>query len=122
MRIVNPVAKIGENLACDYLAKKGYKILERNYRKSYAEIDIIALSPDREVLVFVEVKTRTSEKFGTPLESITYWKLKPLTRLAEFYSLNHPKLPQSLRIDAIAVYLTDKNLDKIAHVENVSGF
>ena len=57
MKISNPTAVIGEDIAVNYLKKKGYKIIERNFRKGYGEIDIIALK--KNVLVFVEVKTRT---------------------------------------------------------------
>ena len=53
MKIVNPIAKLGEDKACEYLKKLGFKILERNYRKTYGEIDIIAL--DKDVLAFIEV-------------------------------------------------------------------
>lgn len=120
MRIVNPIGKKGEDLAVEYLKKKGYKILERNYRKQYAEIDIIALYNN--ILVFVEVKTRTSQKFGTPFEAITYWKLKPLVKLAEFYQISHPKLPSSMRIDAISILIDTIGTATIEHLENVSGF
>lgn len=122
MRIVNPIGKKGEDIAVNFLKSKGYKILERNYRKQYAEIDIIAVSPEN-VLVFVEVKTRTSEKFGTPFEAITPWKLRPVTKLAEYYQMTHPQLPDAIRIDAIGVTIDDfGTLGKIDHLENVSGF
>ncbi len=68
MKIVNPTAIIGENAAAEFLKKKGYVILERNFRKGYGEIDIIAVK--KGTLVFVEVKTRSSDKFGTPLDAI----------------------------------------------------
>lgn len=121
MRIANPLAVLGENLACDYLLRKGYRILERNFRRGYGEIDIIAIY--KNVLIFVEVKTRTSNNFGTPFEAITYSKLKTLTRTVEFYKLKNPKLPEELRIDAISVVL-DKgySLKNIEHLENISGF
>lgn len=119
MRIVNPVGKKGEDIACDYLKKKGYRIIERNFRKKYAEVDIICTKDD--VLVFVEVKTRTSNEFGTPFESITPWKLKSLLKTVQYYSLLHPKLPGELRLDAIGVIL-DKTKSTVKHMENISGF
>src|SRR5258708_39818809 len=106
MRIVNPIALLGEQLAVDYLVDKGYVIIERNYRKKYAETDIIAIYKD--TLVFIEVKTRTSNEFGTPFEAITLWKLKCLIRSAQLYSQYHPKLPEALRIDAVAYYFLCK--------------
>lgn len=126
MRIVNPIGKKGEDLAVEYLKKKGYKILERNYRKQYAEIDIIAIDPTtgsgNKILVFIEVKTRTSQAFGTPFEAITYWKLKPLMQAAQYYKISHNNLPDAMRIDAIAVAITDTGTPVIEHMENISGF
>lgn len=121
MRIVNPLAKKGEDLACEFLRKKDYTILERNFRKSYAEVDIIGVKDN--TLVFIEVKTRTSLQYGTPMESITYWKLRPLIKTAKYYAITHPKLPQALRIDAIAVCMNkDGEVESIEHIENISEF
>ncbi len=117
---MNPIGKKGEDLAVVYLKKNGYKVLERNYRKQYAEVDIIVTKSN--VLIFVEVKTRTSDTFGTPLESITSWKLKPLIKTAQYYSLLHPELPNELRLDAISVGLDTSGKSTIEHVENISGF
>lgn len=120
MKITNPTARIGEQLATDFLKKQGYKIIERNFRKGYGEIDIIAL--DHGVLVFVEVKTKTSLAFGDPLEKIGYFKLRTLTRGAQFYKSLHPNLPDALRIDAVSVML-DRNpkKSKIELVKNISS-
>ncbi len=120
MRIVNPVGKKGEDEAVKFLKKKGYKILDQNFRKNYGEVDIIATYDD--ILVFIEVKTRTSNQFGTPFEAITSWKMKSLLKIAQLYSAMHPKLPKALRIDAIAILL-NSNLDVISidHMENISG-
>ncbi len=120
MKIVNPIAILGEDKACEYIKKLGFKILERNFRKGYGEIDIVAL--DKDILVFVEVKTRTSNQFGTPLEAITYWKLKSLIKTAEFYKLTHPKLPESLRIDAVSIILSGNEVQNIELTKNISGF
>ncbi|MBI2032302.1 MAG: YraN family protein [Candidatus Levybacteria bacterium] len=120
MRIVNPTAIKGENIACDYLRKKGYKIIERNFRKGYGEIDIIAIQG--RTLVFVEVKTRSTNLYGTPFEQISYFKLKSLIKTAEFYKHTHKGLPDSLRIDAVGILLDpSNNLDKIELIENISG-
>lgn len=119
MKISNPVAVLGENYAVTFLQKKGYKIIDRNYRKRYGEIDIIGLKNN--TLVFFEVKTRKSSQYGTALEAITPWKLRELKRMAEFYSLTHPRLPQCLRIDAIGIYLNIENkVSTIEHVENIT--
>ena len=75
----------GEDLACKYLNKLGYKILERNYRIRGGEIDIVA--KDKEYLTFVEVKTRWSHECGLPVESVTPWNIKALLKTALFYNL-----------------------------------
>lgn len=119
MKISNPTAVKGEELATNYLKKKGYKIVERNFRKGYGEIDIIAIKDN--VLVFVEVKTKTSNYKGTPLEQIHYYKLQHLIKTAQFYKTLNPKYPEQMRIDAVSVLLTDANNPQIEHVENISG-
>jgi putative endonuclease len=121
VKIVNPTAVLGENAACEFLLKKGYKILERNFRKGYGEIDIIAIKDN--ILVFIEVKTRTSTRFGTPFEAIAPWKLKSLIRGAKFYKyILHEELPDDLRIDAVGVVVWGTEVLSIEHLENISGF
>lgn len=117
MKISNPTGKLGEDLATEFLKKQGYKILERNFRKGYGEIDIIAI--DHDVLVFVEVKTRTSDAFGAPSEAIGYYKMQTLTRGAYFYKSLHPELPEALRIDAVSVMVNGKE-NKIELIKNIS--
>lgn len=121
MKIVNPTAVLGEETACRFLLKKGYKILERNFRRGYGEIDIIALHEN--ILVFVEVKTRSSDKFGTPFEAITQTKLRLLVKGANFYKyVLHNELPDEMRIDAIGVRVWGGEVLSIEHIENISGF
>ena len=124
MRIANPLARFGEDKATLYLQKHGYKILERNYRKTYGEIDIVAIdqSESEKVLAFVEVKTRTSNMFGSPLEAITYWRLKSLIKTAQYYKMTHRNLPESLRIDAVSVTLNGSEVAEIELLKNISGF
>lgn len=119
MKIANPTGIFGEDAACKYLIKKGYKIIDRNFRKKYQEIDIIAL--DGSVLVFIEVKTRKSNAYGTPFESIAPWKLRHLVQLAQFYKLTHSNLPEDMRIDAIGIILAGDKIETIEHLENITG-
>jgi len=124
VKIANPTAKLGEDKACEYLKKLGFKIIERNFRKRYGEIDIVAIEEtkkDGKVLAFIEVKTRTSSQFGNPLEAITYWKLKSLIKTAEFYKISHKNLPESLRIDAVSVILNGNKVQNIELTRNISG-
>lgn len=115
----------GEDIAVDLLRKKGYKILQKNFKIRYGEIDIIAIdqSDSEKTLVFIEVKTRRSTQFGNPLDAITPWKLRSVIKTAQYYKLTHRNLPDKLRIDAVSVKLHDD--DSIADVElvkNISGF
>lgn len=121
MKIANSVGKQGENKAAEYLIEKGYHIVEMNFRKNYTEIDIIVTKEN--TLVFVEVKTRVSDKYGKPFEAITRSKIHNLVKTAQLYSSFHPQLPKSLRIDAIGVTLNKNGqVEDIEHVENISGF
>lgn len=130
--------KRGEDLACDYLKGKGYKIIERNFRIRGGEIDIVAISPsthdvrsaskaaktgmkEEEALVFIEVKTRSSSEFGSPFESITPWKVRTLIKSAQFYKIKHPTLPDLMRIDAIGIKIDyQKGTTEIEHIKNIS--
>ncbi len=73
----------GEEIAERYLKKQGFKLLERNYRCPMGELDLIAL--DRKVLVFVEVRTRTSDSLGSPLESVDRRKQRQIIKKALFF-------------------------------------
>jgi putative endonuclease len=79
----NELGAKGEDLAIRYLKKRGYRIIERNYRVKLGEIDIIAEQGDD--LVFIEVKTRSDTSFGSPFESITVQKQKQLSKVALEY-------------------------------------
>ena len=91
----------GEELACKYLKKAGYKILELNYRGHLGEIDLVA--EDGGCLVFVEVKTRSSLAFGHPLESINSRKQHQLIRTAREYLAEHGAEERICRFDAVSV-------------------
>ena len=121
MKIVNPLGKKGENVAAHFLADKGYKIVEMNFRKNYTEIDIIATKDN--ILVFFEVKTRYSDAFGKPFEAITRAKIRNLVKTAQLYASFHQELPKELRIDAIGIVIDENgSVTDIEHVENISGF
>ena len=91
----------GEDIAAEYLKKKGYKIIVRNYRNKIGEIDIIA--KNREDLIFIEVKTRSSDKFGTPAEAVTYYKKRKIVNCAKAYLMINPT-DLNIRFDIIEVY------------------
>ena len=111
---------LGEKLARDFLSKKGYRILETNYRCREGEIDIVARQKD--CLVFVEVRTKTSLEFGSPEESITTAKMEKLRAVAAHYQQTHDNLPPSWRIDVMAVELDKKRQpSRIELIENAVG-
>lgn len=110
----------GEELACEYLKKQGYKILERNYRIRGGEVDIIA--KDQEYLVFIEVKTRWSHEYGLPSESMTPWKIKYLLKTAKFYLLKIGWGDGPYRLDFIGIDFASKpNNPEIELIKNITG-
>ena len=111
------VGKEGEDLACNFLKKNGYRIIEQNFKKKHGDIDIVAL--DGDTLVFVEVKARRSKQYGPAAEAITPWKIKMLIQSAHLYKMFHPKLPESLRIDVVAIDYTEK-MPRIELIKNIT--
>lgn len=108
----------GEKIACDYLEKHGYKILKTNYHFSkFAEIDVIACKND--VLTFVEVKARTTLKYGHPLEAISKTKLERLYMAMMDYLEQFDKKDSKFQLDVISIVGFDN--PKIEHLKNV-GF
>ena len=118
MFIPSPIARLGEEIAAKFLNKKGYKIIDRNFRKGYGEIDIVALHEN--ILVFIEVKTRTTGLYGGAIEAISYGKLQKLIRTCQYYKMINPKLPEAMRIDAILIDLENNEPKNIQHIENIS--
>ncbi|MFN3740871.1 MAG: YraN family protein [Thermodesulfovibrionales bacterium] len=107
----------GEALAISYLKKKGYKILEKNYRTKFGEIDIIASKDD--VVVFIEVKTRSTDAFGAPEESVTTEKQERIKKAALYYLKNLRTIP-ALRFDVISILypVKLKQEPQIEHIEH----
>lgn len=102
--------KTAENFAAGYLSSEGYKIIDRNFRSKFGEIDLIAIKDNK--LILIEVKARTSDKFGLPEEAVTPSKIWKIARTAEYYSLLNPKLPKSLRIEVVSIQIADGKLNK----------
>ncbi len=114
----------GEEIAADFLIKKDYRILERNHRQKWGEIDIIARDPFG-ILVFVEVKTMRQNNSAIaelkPEDNLTASKIKKLQKAAQLFTGKHLELLQDdkgWRIDLIAICLTLNNI-KIQHYENI---
>lgn len=125
MTTKSETGELGEDLACRYLINKGYKVLERNYRKPWGEIDVIAAAPDK-TLVFVEVKTIMSHNVNklliTPEDQLTDAKLRKLKRTASLYAndlLNKIDDSVGWRIDLLALTIHQKNC-LVKHYENIA--
>ena len=117
-KFVSPRKKgiYGEDMAAAYLKRKWYKISERNYRNKFGEIDIIARI--RDTVVFVEVKSRSSDDFGAPSEAVDKRRQGRMCRAAQFYMLGKSQELQ-VRFDVIEVCLQN---GKINHYENAFCF
>ena len=114
------LGKKGEDLAARYLTSLGFRIIARNFKARYGEIDLIAI--DGQTLVFVEVKTRVGESFGKPEEAVTFRKLAEVVKTAQYYKSLHPELPEALRIDVVAIE-SDINhqLTSLRHLKSVTS-
>lgn len=106
--------KRGEEIACEFLRKKNFVILEQNFRSGRGEIDLIA--KQNETIIFIEVKTRSSEKFGYPEESVNESKKAKLKETAINY-LEQRSLQNEIRFDIISITITKDKTD-IYHIED----
>lgn len=125
----NEVGKIGEEVACRFLVKHGFRILEQNYLKKWGEIDIVVQKDN--ILQFIEVKTVSRENIANvsretlaqdrPEEMVHPWKIKRLYRAINSYLLEKRVSPETLwQFGVIAVFLDTKNKDvRVRFLENV---
>ncbi len=110
------IGEIGEGIVAEYLSSKGWFILERNFRSSHGEIDIIA--KDRQFLVFVEVKNYSFRSIGKPMFSITVPKKRCIIHAARTY-LQYKKIQDMFcRFDVVAIYRDENDIENIEHIEN----
>jgi len=113
--------KKGEDLACKFLKKDKYKILEKNFGSRQGEIDIIA--EDRKgVLCFVEVKARSSEDYGLPVEAVTHFKQKKLLATAFIYLESRKMKSRDMRFDIVSVDLNSEEIKIIKDAFDVNYF
>ena len=110
----NELGKQGENMAADMLSKKGYSILERNWKFNGWEVDIIARTKTE--IVFVEVKTRSDDFFINPEDAVDFNRQCRLTSAANAY-INYHKINLDVRFDIIAIVMNDRRCD-IHHIED----
>jgi len=110
----NDLGRLGEDLAAKYLLKKGYQILDRNWIFQKKELDIVAIKDD--ILVVVEVKSRSTAYFEHPADAVTLTKIKFLVRATQAY-VDLKEIKQEVRFDVIAV-LKNANSYNIEHIED----
>ena len=110
----NEIGKQGEEIARKYLAQRGYRIQEQNYKTKRGEIDLVAYLG--KTLVCVEVRTKQCEQFGTPEDTITFEKKNKLLKNAQAYA-HYTNHKGHVRIDAICVVLGNKDY-RVTHYEN----
>jgi putative endonuclease len=110
------IGKYGEELAAQYLQDRGYIILQRNWRCSLGEIDLIAKDKNR--IVFVEVKTRNGIGYGHPFEAITASKVSRMRKLAKKWCIENQKTGAKVRLDAIAILICSGKV-AVEHLKQV---
>ncbi|NLK72061.1 MAG: YraN family protein [Clostridiales bacterium] len=109
------LGKLGEEIAVSYLKKRGYKIIETNFSCKFGEIDIIAEKDD--TICFIEVKTRTNESFGSPIEAITPFKMKHIIKSVQYYILKRHLEDKEVRLDVLEVEMIDGRAN-VNQIEN----
>ncbi len=102
----------GEEVAAEFLIKHGIEIIEKNYHTKFGEIDLIGF--DKSTIIFIEVKLRNNDNFGTPVEAVTQTKLKRIYKSALLYISEH-KSDYDYRFDVIAI--RKDNISRCYHLE-----
>lgn len=109
------IGKLGEEIACRYLERKGYQIVHKGWRYKHLEVDVII--KDGAVLVFVEVKTRSKDTHGMPYEAVDWKKQRKLDRAANIY-ISKTKHEGDIRFDIISILATDIENPEIVHIKD----
>ncbi|MCH9708045.1 MAG: YraN family protein [Actinomycetia bacterium] len=113
------IGALGEQLAVDHLRQIGSRVLTRNWRCRYGELDVIAADDATGTVIFVEVKTRTGEQFGDVSEAVTPQKVRRLRRLAGLWLAQQNCSWASVRIDVMAIRIGRRRTPEITHIQGV---
>lgn len=113
------IGAMGEQLAVDYLGRLGWRVLARNWRCRYGELDVIAADDAARAIVFVEVKTRTSDQFGGVEQAVTPEKLRRLRRLAGLWLGQQDDGWSAVRIDVITIRIGRRRTPELTHIQGV---
>lgn len=119
------IGRQGEDAAVVFLEAKGLRVMDRNYRFGREEVDVVAFEPTPEndggTIVFVEVKARSADGFGTPEAAVDGAKQKAIMRVAEAYLHERKLIPSPVRFDVVAVRF-GRGEAEIEHFENAFGY
>ncbi|MDT5008756.1 MAG: putative endonuclease [Mycobacterium sp.] len=110
---------LGEQLAVEHLERLGLVVLARNWRCRYGELDVIAADVPARAVVFVEVKTRTSDQYGGLAQAVTDQKLRRLRRLAALWLAGQDRSWATIRVDVIGVRLGRQRTPELTHLKAV---
>ncbi|MBP7936914.1 MAG: YraN family protein [Phycisphaerae bacterium] len=110
------LGQAGERRAARFLRQLGYRLVARNYRCPLGEIDLVVL--DRHIIVFVEVKTRTSDEFAAPEDAVTLEKQRRLSRSARFFIRQTRSSGRPCRFDVVAITLDDAGRMSVKHFKS----
>ncbi|WP_421840969.1 YraN family protein [Mycobacterium sp.] len=110
---------LGEQLAVDYLDRLGSRILDRNWRCRYGELDVIACDAAAETVVFVEVKTRTGDGYGGLAHAVTETKVRRLRRLAGLWLAGQDQRWAAVRLDVIGVRIGRNRNPELTHLKGI---
>jgi putative endonuclease len=113
------LGRYGEALAARYLTERGLEVVDRNWRCAHGELDLVVR--DGDCLVFCEVKTRRSVRFGAPVEAVTWTKAARLRRLAAVWLASHEHRCARVRIDVIAILRAPQGPAQIRHLVGVGS-
>ena len=113
------IGALGERLATDHLTGLGLCILARNWRCRYGELDVIAVDPFADTVVFVEVKTRTGDGFGGLAQAVTVQKARRLRRLAAIWLATQDRRWAAVRIDVVGVRIGRRRTPEITHLQGI---
>lgn len=113
------IGTLGEQLAVEHLQAAGLRVLARNWRCRYGELDVIAADDAAGTVVFVEVKTRTSDQFGGVVQAVTPEKVRRLRRLAGLWLAAQDVRWAAVRIDVVGVRIGRQRTPEITHLRGV---
>jgi putative endonuclease len=113
------IGALGERLAVEHLQSLGLRVLDRNWRCRYGELDVVAADDAARIVVFVEVKTRTSDRFGGIEQAVTPEKVRRLRRLAGLWLARQDARWSQVRIDVVGVRIGRRPIPELTHLRGV---